>query len=901
MSIFSPEPAASTDPFQLERLAEELASRESSRPETSPVDLPVYTPLSHQNPFLSAENFDVEQFLLSRSYTSLQDLRTELRDYMATLKEALVKLINDDYEAFISLSTDLKGEGERLTNLIAPLDLLKLEISTSQAELRAIQEEIMRKLETRATIREEKALLHLLLKISESVTRLESLLSISNPGQEGEEDHADYELFKTSSAPTSDSNDEKSVQISLNPVFVPYFGRSPANTAKHINRVAVEYTQLFYHASKARSENCAFIDEIQWKIDRIQSSISSDLDAFFASTLSAITAEAKLSELEKSKIIPDLTECLRTYDILGLWRDAEEILRAEIMRSFIKKTVFMGALSAPHSPLLPRTPSIASSFPNPNTSYSMPPRTPFTPFTAFSAQQSAFPSALGQSKSSFSRTLDDSDDLLAKLYIQILRFVERDLSSIMEIADKVSIKSRTSASISGYLQSDVKKEDSGFDIMANVIWNEVGTAIMGDLGNVVFAAGRPDEFRKNYELTQAFIRSLELLAPSPQAIESMRAHPVYSIFGKRWQLPVYFQMRWKEIVGKVEEALALPLESSRKINVDGMDTLLTPQAAAVWVALTACWSAEIYIPELSHKFWRLTLQLLSRYRGWLNDIIQQNSYSASVASAPGKNSETSAGTSTPLPERSSLDAFSADESLLHKYVLLIADIEILKSSTMMLWEEEISIMLPDMEDYEEDDYALNPQKILESTVLATTALIAPMSKMIISILTERCIGPLNTVNKMRTDLRGRKQLPTEPQPWVSSILRPLKSFFGISGSDGIGAILKDDHLQDWGGQVFENVCDKYCYHVTALRKAEEYLQKLQKGKKSTATFSLFGSAPSKDDEGKDEERIRVQLILDVHALGKDAETLNIKPMETQTFLALSKLVQRSLSESSEPA
>ena len=36
---------------------------------------------------------------------------------------------------------------------------------------------------------------------------------------------------------------------------------------------------------------------------------------------------------------------------------------------------------------------------------------------------------------------------------------------------------------------------------------------------------------------------------------SFRAHESYSIFEKRWQLPVYFQLRWKEIVGKLEESL----------------------------------------------------------------------------------------------------------------------------------------------------------------------------------------------------------------------------------------------------------------------------------------------------------------------------------------------------------
>lgn len=135
----SPEAGSSRDPFELQRLAEELAQRELASPPAqgngtfdglsrAERDLPVYVPLSHHNPYLSAQSFDVEEFLLSRSYTSLPDLRAELRDYLATLKEELVKLINDDYEAFISLSTDLRGEGARLERLKWPLQDLKTQV-----------------------------------------------------------------------------------------------------------------------------------------------------------------------------------------------------------------------------------------------------------------------------------------------------------------------------------------------------------------------------------------------------------------------------------------------------------------------------------------------------------------------------------------------------------------------------------------------------------------------------------------------------------------------------------------------------------------------------------------------------------------------------------------------------
>ena len=46
---------------------------------------------------------------------------------------------------------------------------------------------------------------------------------------------------------------------------------------------------------------------------------------------------SKVSEIEKSKLYADVTECLRTYDVLGLWRDAEDVIRREVVRDFVKK------------------------------------------------------------------------------------------------------------------------------------------------------------------------------------------------------------------------------------------------------------------------------------------------------------------------------------------------------------------------------------------------------------------------------------------------------------------------------------------------------------------------------------------------------------------------------------
>ncbi len=75
-----------------------------------------------------------------------------------------------------------------------------------------------------------------------------------------------------------------------------------------------------------------------------------------------------------------------------------------------------------------------------------------------------------------------------------------------------------------------------------------------------------------------------------------------------------------------------------------------------------------------------------------------------------------------------------------------------------------------------------------------------------------------------------------------------------------------------------------------MKKTEESLRRLKRGRKPT--FSLFGSSTAgADDEAKDEERIRTQMILDVEAFGKDTESLGVKPDLSESYRVLSALVQ----------
>lgn len=81
-----------------------------------------------------------------------------------------------------------------------------------------------------------------------------------------------------------------------------------------------------------------------------------------------------------------------------------------------------------------------------------------------------------------------------------------------------------------------------------------------------------------------------------------------------------------------------------------------------------------------------------------------------------------------------------------------------------------------------------------------------------------------------------------------------------------------------------------------MKKTEESLRRLKKGKK--AGFSLFGSGPTPADDGKDEERIRHQMALDVEALGKDAIALGVEVEACQPYVQLEESVHAAWIEES---
>jgi hypothetical protein len=74
------------------------------------------------------------------------------------------------------------------------------------------------------------------------------------------------------------------------------------------------------------------------RVDRIKSTLARDLDHLFSNTLNSLTtSEVELASItDKARWTSDLTECLKTYDALHSWEDAEEVVRRELVQPFVK-------------------------------------------------------------------------------------------------------------------------------------------------------------------------------------------------------------------------------------------------------------------------------------------------------------------------------------------------------------------------------------------------------------------------------------------------------------------------------------------------------------------------------------------------------------------------------------
>lgn len=77
--------------------------------------------------------------------------------------------------------------------------------------------------------------------------------------------------------------------------------------------------------------------QILQRIDRIKETLLRDIDQLFGNSLQLLMNSSENSVQDRARLVADLSECFKMYDILNMRQEAEEIIRLKIVQPFARK------------------------------------------------------------------------------------------------------------------------------------------------------------------------------------------------------------------------------------------------------------------------------------------------------------------------------------------------------------------------------------------------------------------------------------------------------------------------------------------------------------------------------------------------------------------------------------
>ncbi|XP_043367280.1 conserved oligomeric Golgi complex subunit 2 isoform X3 [Dermochelys coriacea] len=389
---------------------------------------------------------------------------------------------------------------------------------------------------------------------------------------------------------------------------------------------------------------------------------------------------------------------------------------------------------------------------------------------------------------------------LQAMYNKLLEFVPHHCRLLREVTG-------------GAMSSEKANIVPGYDFLVNSVWPEIVHGLEEKLQSL-FNPGNPDVFHERYTISMDFIQRFERQCGSQASVKRLRLHPAYLSFNNKWNLPVYFQIRFREVAGALEAALSDSLEEA---PAGSSYCLLATHL--VWVSLLKCWSDQMFLPLLAHRLWKFTLQILARYSVFINE----------------------------LPKL----------------------LEIIKPKLEMIGFKNISCITGALEDSQ----------------ASLSASMPTLNNKIIQDLSESCFSYLKSALEVpRHYRRTNKEVPTKASPYVDSALKP---FYRLQNE--YKDMLTQPRIHQWLESALSESTQKYYETVSdvlsSVKKMEESLKRLKQARKTVIPNHVSSNGGMSDDN-----KIRLQLALDVEYFGDQMQKMGLQTSNIKSFSALLELV-----------
>uniref|UniRef100_A0A672MUM9 Conserved oligomeric Golgi complex subunit 2 n=1 Tax=Sinocyclocheilus grahami TaxID=75366 RepID=A0A672MUM9_SINGR len=435
------------------------------------------------------------------------------------------------------------------------------------------------------------------------------------------------------------------------------------------------------------------------------------------------------------------------------------------------------------------------------------------------------------------------------MYAKLLEFVPHHCRLLREVTG-------------GAISSDKADIVPGYDFLVNSVWPEIIRGVEERVPSL-FNPGNPDAFYERYTVSMDFVRKFERQCGSQASVKRLRAHACYQSFQNKWNLPVYFQLRFKEIAGSLENAIsdgleAAPAGSSYHLQV----------TEVLWSCVCRCWADQVYLPPLAHRFWKLTLQLISRYTSFLTEV-KHSCSASSTSSRTSQDADSETGSPNVLSTK--------------KLVFIAADVDKLQGQI-----PDISEMInAKLESIGFKNFAIVSEALQDSSA-SLSSCIPTLNSRMTQHLTERSIRFLKNASEVpRLYRRTNKEVPTRASAYMENALQPLHQLVTDSKK-----VVKDSIIQEWLRVTLSDCTHRYFETISdvlsSVRKMEESLKRLKQARKTTTTNTIGINAGPSDDS-----KIRLQLALDVEYLGEQIEKMGLQPSDITMFSSLLELVQEA--------
>ncbi|CAO1613356.1 unnamed protein product [Jaminaea pallidilutea] len=483
-----------------------------------------------------------------------------------------------------------------------------------------------------------------------------------------------------------------------------------------------------------------------------------------------------------------------------------------------------------------------------------------------------------------------TDPPLIRIY-QSLAQAMRKLGGVMAVAEQFDHDYKLQQTSQGIVASSFQS----LSIFECVVCPEILSLLSDKIGPQLFFVGNLETFHSNFEATQNFFDSLDKSAPSDRAARNWRMHQDFVGFNKRWQLSVYFQMRYREIVSDCESVIAKMTSTTLSHSASSASTALPilPVTAAAVSAFAAPWRSGSHLDPLIGRQWRLSLMVTARYYSWLRQHVAQAGAHTTSDASPATVTDTTKRIDPSEKAAKLTEGQMQDDQLLQSLPAFVADAQYFQREIMHLFSHEI---LPKVaaavrsDPAGETPFATGMIKALQESFPFESVLESSMTDRLTAALKSRCAEPLRLIRSVSSTSYRPGASPStasssgiEPSYFIPQIFRPLRLFFGkgdrsLQDTFATPARLVEPALKGrWATLVIDDVAARYAASLTQMIQNYESLRRLKRGNASTGfgglASSFLGRSHANVSVGdtKDAEltKMQEQMKVDFQSLAKE--------------------------------